>query len=407
MKENAPRPVPTYRRKRPGIARTREPVKEKRSGLWRAMYVDLDGSVRQMGRFRTKGEARLESQRGVDELNSGHDEPIESPTVLAFLDDWNRRFPRHPRTEETNRERLERYILPYLPRRGHEPLSRVRRRDLLEVQDQLLRRQLSKTTIDGAFSAFSALFRDALELEYVEANPAHRLKVRPNDPRLKPRRAPRARRAIPPHEISAFMAHVQPRYRAACWTPLLTGARPAELFAMRRPDVDRERQMIYVAETLTRYGGTMDGLKQTHHIASREKRGRWMLFPAVLIEMLSKQPAHVSGLLFPSPRGRPWGVRNFYRDVWQPARAATGVDFTLYDLRHTFSSRLLAAGIPLVEVAAWMGHSLRAGGTEVDNTTSRVYAHATGEWREIALAELTTLVTGVQARRSSDSQRFF
>ena len=98
MKENAPRPVPTYRRKRPGIARTREPVKEKRSGLWRAMYVDLDGSVRQMGRFRTKGEARLESQRGVDELNSGHDEPIESPTVLAFLDDWNRRFPRHPRT---------------------------------------------------------------------------------------------------------------------------------------------------------------------------------------------------------------------------------------------------------------------------------------------------------------------
>ena len=101
----------------------------------------------------------------------------------------------------------------------------------------------------------------------------------------------------------------------------------------------------------------------------------------------------------------PWGVRNFYRDVWQPARAAAGVDFTLYDLRHTFSSRLLAAGIPLVEVAAWMGHSLRAGGTEVDNTTSRVYAHATGEWREIALAELTTLVTGVRARRSSDSQR--
>ena len=44
--------------------------------------------------------------------------------------------------------------------------------------------------------------------------------------------------------------------------------------------------------------------------------------------------------------------------------------------------------------AAWMGHSLRAGGAQVDNTTSRVYAHATGEWREVALAELTALVTG-------------
>ncbi|MGH3992226.1 MAG: tyrosine-type recombinase/integrase [Pseudonocardiaceae bacterium] len=156
-----------------------------------------------------------------------------------------------------------------------------------------------------------------------------------------------------------------------------------------------------MAETLTRYGKQMEGLKQTHHIAARERRGRWLLFPAVLYEMLGERPPHVSGLLFPSPRGKPWNVRNFYRNIWEPARKGARVSVTLYDLRHTFSSRLLAAGIPLVEVAAWMDHSLRAGGAEVDNTTSRVYAHATGEWREVALAELTALVTGDwQARRS-------
>jgi len=393
------------RRKRLGVARTREPVKERNSGLWRAIYVDLEGSPRQSGRFRTKGEARLASQRTVDELNRGGGDPAWTPSVLDFLEDWNRRFPRHPRTEETNRERLERYILPYLPRHGHEPIGHVRRRDLLEVQDQLLRRQLSKTTIDGAFSALSALFRDAVELEYVETNPAHRLKVRPNDPRLQPTRLAKARRAVAPAEILAFIDHVRPGYRAACWTPLLTSARPAELFAMSRQDLDRDRQRIYVAETLTRYGRTMEGLKQTHHIPSREKRGRWMLFPTVLNEMLAERPSHVSGLLFPSPRGRPWGVRNFYRDVWDPARKRAGVDFTLYDLRHTFCSRLLAAGIPLVEVAAWMGHSLRAGGAEVDNTTSRVYAHATGEWCEVALHELTSLVTRQASCTSGHSAR--
>ena len=53
--------------------------------------------------------------------------------------------------------------------------------------------------------------------------------------------------------------------------------------------------------------------------------------------------------------------------------------FTLYDLRHTFASRLLAAGIPAVEVSGWMGHAIRAGGHEITNTTTRVYAHATGE----------------------------
>ena len=77
--------------------------------------------------------------------------------------------------------------------------------------------------------------------------------------------------------------------------------------------------------------------------------------------------------------------------MWNPARQASGASFTLYDGRHTFSSRLLAAGIPLVEIAAWMGHSLRAGGAEV-NTTTRTYAHATGEHRVAALAAMETFV---------------
>jgi integrase len=73
--------------------------------------------------------------------------------------------------------------------------------------------------------------------------------------------------------------------------------------------------------------------------------------------------------------------------VWKPAQLASGTDFTLYDARHTFSSRLLAAGIPLVEVAAWMGHSLRARGEQL-NTTTRKYAHTTGELTSLALEEL-------------------
>ena len=110
----------------------------------------------------------------------------------------------------------------------------MRRRHLLAVQDELLRQRLSKTTIDGAFSALSALLRDAVELEYLEANPAHRLRVRPSDPLLDPVIEARGRSAVPPDEIHAFIEHVQPGYRAVCWAPVLTSARPAELFAMRR-----------------------------------------------------------------------------------------------------------------------------------------------------------------------------
>jgi integrase len=277
---------------------------------------------------------------------------------------------------------------------GEVPLDELRRADLRDVQDALLRQRLAKSTIDGVFSALSAVLGDAVDIELIDANPAARLRVRPGDPRLAPLRGEVRRRAVPPAEIRAFVAEVPATYRAVCWTPVLTGCRPGELFAMRADAIDSERELIYLHQTVDRYGHLMDGLKGTHHIADRDQRGRWTLFPRVLSDLHGGSPSEPSGVLFPSPRGKLWGIRNFYRNVWTPAQGRAGVAFTLYDLRHTFASRLLAAGIPAVEVSAWMGHSIRAGGQDITNTTTRVYAHATGEHRDRALAELSALVTG-------------
>src|SRR5215211_7319968 len=105
----------------------------------------------------------------------------------------------------TNRERIRRYLLPLLPHEGELPLDE-RRADLRAAQDALLRRRLAKTTIDGAFSALSALLRDAVDVELINANPAARLRVRPADPRLDPIRGEVERRAVPPPEIHAFIA---------------------------------------------------------------------------------------------------------------------------------------------------------------------------------------------------------
>ncbi len=382
--------VPPRRRARKpvGLARVRQPIKDPRSGQWRARYVDLQGIVRQLGLFKTKGQATAETTALVAELNrSGLSGPA-APTLLRFLEDWPALFPRHPRTHATNRERIERYIAPLLPDHGDISLDQVRRADLRAVQDALLRRGLAKTTIDGALSALSSLMRDAMDIELIDANPAARLRVRAGDPRLNPKRGPVRRRAVSPQEIAAFLAALDEADRAVCSASLLTGCRPGELFAVHERTVDEKAQMIYLHQTIDRYGRLMNGLKGTHHVADEDKRGRWTLMPAPLIELVRER----SGWLFPSPRGKHWAIRNFYRDVWTPAQREAGVAFALYDLRHTFASRLIAGGIPLVEVAAWMGHSLRAGGHElVANTTTRVYTHATGEWRERALELLADL----------------
>ncbi len=365
----------------------RQPLKCPRTGLWLARYTAPDGSVLQVGRFERKRDA----QKAIADATRLGLRPSAAPLVVDFFEDWLVRFPRHRRTQGTNEERIRRYILPYLPHKGRIPMDSLRRAALRNVQAQLLKKGLSKETIDGAFSSFSAMLRDAVDDELLETNPAHGIRVRTNDPRLKPKRAARPRRSVPPEEIAAFMAVVEPRHLAVCWAPFLTGGRPGELFGLSRMDLDRSRNMIFVHQTIDRYGHLEAGTKTTHHVTDREKRGRWTLFPKSLVALVDAGPSHFDGRLFPSPRGKHWSHRNFYRDVWDPAQAASGTRFTLYDARHTFSSRLLGAGVPLVEVSALMGHSLRAGGEQL-NTTARTYAHATGESRALALRELDTFV---------------
>jgi hypothetical protein len=82
---------------------------------------------------RAKGDARAA-------IRTAEASPAEAPTKptvspLEFVADWERRFPRHPRTMATNRERLRLYIIPNLPRAGDIALGGIRRPMLRDVPD--------------------------------------------------------------------------------------------------------------------------------------------------------------------------------------------------------------------------------------------------------------------------------
>jgi integrase len=239
----------------------RQPVRCKRTGLWLARYTADDGTVRQAGRHHKKSVAQ---QMIIDAISADQGRPKTDTTVAAFLDQWPGRFPRHPRTEATNRHRIRRYILPYLPKKGEIPLNELRRAQLRDVQEALLREGLAKRTVDHAFSSLSAMLKDAIDDELLDANPAHGFRVRPGDPRLRPIRKDRPPRAVPIDELAALHVALDQPHRGLLLTPLLTGARPAELFAMNRNDVDRAQELIYLHKTVTRYGRLETGLKTTH-----------------------------------------------------------------------------------------------------------------------------------------------
>jgi hypothetical protein len=68
-----------------------------------------------------------------------------------------------------------------------------------------------------------------------------------------------------------------------------------------------------------------------------------------------------SPYLFAARRGGAFDLANFRRREWAPATEASGVarPARLYDLRSTFASNSLAAGVTVFELARLMGRAWR------------------------------------------------
>ncbi len=402
-------------RKKRGEARPLKPspqtVNGRRTGYFLARYVDLDGRTRQAGRFKRKGDASAASLAKVNELNTRRKTPGADLTFIQWHETWPTRIRRDPRTISTNEHRIGKYILPHLPEEGDIPITDLTRGVLHDVQICLLEAGYAKGTIDGAFSSLSAVLGYAMDEQRIETNVAYRMRVDPDDPLLNPINQERPRRYIPPEEFARFFKHVRPQHRAVCLAPVATGCRTQELLGLERADQDKERQLVFVHQRAKVLGGPADdesalrpGLKTTKGVRrkTKEERGRWTLFPAIIATVA---PVRLHRrLIFPSPRGCVWGQRNFYRNVWEPASKKAGTNFTVYDLRHTFISHLLASGIPTVEVAAYAGHSTSQLG-DIDNTTTRIYQHPTGEHREAALAAIGQYIAHLEISSKQASAR--
>jgi integrase len=118
-------------------------------------------------------------------------------------------------------------------------------------------------------------------------------------------------------------------------------------------------------------GQILEGTKADH---GEPDAGRVVPVPATLAWMLEAQ-INLNGpdcqLLFPTPRDRLWRERTFYRDLWKPAQAASGLDIRPHECRHSYITHLRAAGINDADLAEIAGH-------RVETMLAR-YTHAVGQ----------------------------
>jgi integrase len=122
-----------------------------------------------------------------------------------------------------------------------------------------------------------------------------------------------------------------------------SGLRPLEWARLERRDIDRARRVL-----------TVRGVKTA---GSR----REVPLTRRALAALEALPARLdTPVLFPAPEGGPLNLNNFRRRVWRPAVKASGVELParIYDLRSTFASNALAAGVTVFELARVMGTSV-------------------------------------------------
>ena len=150
------------------------------------------------------------------------------------------------------------------------------------------------------------------------------------------------------------------RHGLAVWIMRGCGLRVAEALAVERADFRDGGKTLRVTRQATRGGRTMP-LK-----FRRAGEFRDVPCPGWLWSMVRDLP---DGPLFAGPDGRLPRYTVFLESFGRHARnAGIPAGFTPHSLRHAFVSALLARGVPITDVAAWLGH-------KDINTTFATYGH--------------------------------
>jgi integrase len=185
-------------------------------------------------------------------------------------------------------------------------------------------------------------------------------------------------------ELEAVAEHLSPRYRPMVIFAASTGLRPAEWLALEWRDVDMEARVVYVHRSFTK-----GRLKCPKTEASR----RAVPLQTIAVEALEQQQSsHERTLVFPAERGGYLDRHNFRNREWKPAQLTAGIEplRRIYDLRHTFATFALRAGISTFDLSRYMGASL----TMID----RHYGHLARDGREHAIRLLDELSAGQRPR---------
>jgi integrase len=313
-----------------------------KSGGWGLRYRTADGGRKKKSPFPSKSAALRYHRDVVEPQLRGEAAPLPELTLAELVEVYLERHAAsvRPRTITTLRERLRHAIAAF----GDVPLRDLERMsgDLASWQARLPGRSRY-----GIVQALRQTLGAAVRWGYMTSNPA-KLAGR------NPQPSPRSVRAFSRDELEALAVELSPVYRPLPLFAAATGLRPEEWQALERRDVDRGPRLLNVVRTVS--GGEIVELGKT-----AGARRQVPLSTRAEAALDAIPPRLETPLLFPAPAGGLMNLDNFRRREWAPAVEAAGIKkpARIYDLRSTFASNALAAGVTVFELARIMGTSVQ------------------------------------------------
>jgi integrase len=308
-------------------------VKKLAGGSWAYRYRD-DGQRRQVGGFRTKGEAADALRDVLDDVRLGTSRRPEVP--FAELVD---RFLAAHEADDLTLTKLTAQLKRAKTDLGERPIADLRPDELAAWRRSL------PANRHHQFRAVAQVLNQAVRWEWIEKSPArHIINPKPKAPEIQP--------FADWAEVEAIAEEMDPRFAGISLFAVGTGLRPEEWIALERRDVDRVEGVVHVRRVFT-HGELKECAK-----SSRQRR-RVPLRRRVL-KLLDELPPRLdSPLLFPAPRGGHIELGKFRARHWAPALKAAGVEHRrIYDCRHTYATWSLAAGVSLFNLSRRMGTSI-------------------------------------------------
>jgi integrase len=302
-------------------------------GGWAIRYRDGRGVRRQRGGFRTKAEAKAVLD---DELRKARLGPLYRPeaTLQQLVDVYLEQYQGAP----ASRDWLRYHLGKATAEMGCQPIGEL---DALAVSRW--RVKLPEKVRHGAHRALRQVLAAAVRWQWIDRNVAVDVK-NPGHPRTE----------FTPfeswEEVEGVAAELGP-FGSLVIFAIGTGVRPEEAFGADWTDVDLEEGILRVRRAFAK--GRLKPYAKT------ERSRRRVPLRAKVVDALAELPRR-RGVLFPNSAGGRIDINNWRAREWAPALMAAGVEHRrIYDMRHTFATWSLAAGMSIFTLARRMGTSVQ------------------------------------------------